>query len=95
MAKKTKSENWRVTINPDDKYCHYWKDKEYREACGEIISQVKRHVDGIGWMGVERDTVEVCEHCGHGWELDAEGWPTCCQKAIDEVEASETKALPI
>lgn len=66
-------------------------EKDIIERCEEIIEQVKRHVDNVGYVGVEFDSEEQCPFCGYNWEAacDGTGAPGCCQKAIDEYEKSE------
>lgn len=96
MAKITKIENWRVVIEPDDKWTR-WNDREYREACEEILSMAKRHIDGIGSATIEFDKVEICGFCKHQWEIDPDdGLPCCCDKAQEEFKANEKPdRLPI
>lgn len=66
-------------------------EHDIRERCEEIIEQAKRHVDNIGWMGIECDEEQLCPFCGWNWEnaCDETGAPGCCQAAIDEYEKSE------
>lgn len=67
-------------------------EKNYQERCEEIIDQVKRHVDNVGWIGIEKDEKEICSHCGRIWEVSEDdsdpefpkGTPLCCGKAIEE-----------
>ena len=66
--------------------------KDYEIRCEEIVDQVKRHVDNVGWVGIESDTEEVCSHCGSDWhvstdDMDPEfptGTPYCCDRAVEE-----------
>lgn len=83
MAKTTQKTNWRVVIEPDDKY-RRWDERGYREACEEILAQVKRHVDDNQYARVEFDTEEACEFCKYTWETEESGEPVCCGKAIEE-----------
>lgn len=67
-------------------------EKNYQQRCEEIIDQIKRHVDNVGWIGIQADENEICSHCGHSWDVseddsDSEfpkGTPLCCGKAIEE-----------
>lgn len=69
--------------------------KDYEERCEEIIDQVKRHVDNVGWIGIECDSKEVCSHCGCNWDVldndsDPEypkGTPLCCNRAVEEFKS--------
>ncbi len=33
----------------------------------------------------------TCEFCGYEWDIDAEGCPCCCEKAINEWEANKER----
>jgi methionyl-tRNA synthetase len=41
--------------------------EEEMAICEDIIQQIKRHVDDIGSVYLERDSELVCEHCGAYW----------------------------
>lgn len=70
-------------------------EKEYQERCEEMADQVKRHVDNVGYVGVECDTEEVCSHCGFHWEVSVDdsdpeypkGTPLCCGRAFEEFKS--------
>ena len=64
---------------------------EYKELCEDMIDQIKRHVDGIGWVGVEEVTEDVCEFCGYNWTEgdDSPHNGGCCAKDGDVYEALE------
>lgn len=59
--------------------------EELQSRCEEIVSQVKRHVDEVGWVGIECDEEQQCPFCGYNWEsaCDENGEPGCCRAAID------------
>jgi len=67
-------------------------EKDYQERCEEISKEIKRHVENVQGCGIEFDSEEVCEFCGHEWDVSLDdsdpdypkGCPLCCQKAIDE-----------
>lgn len=69
--------------------------KDYEKRCEEIIDQVKRHVDNVGYVGIENDSSERCSHCGNDWDVlpdDSDpdwpkGTPVCCDKAIQEFKS--------
>ena len=71
--------------------------KDYEERCEEIVEQVKRHVNNVGWIGIESDTEEVCSHCGNTWDVSPDdsdpnypkGTPLCCNRAIEEFKANK------
>jgi len=108
MAKKIIKENFRVVIEPkglgdfglawasDSIGCSDEEEraKMYERRCRDIVAQVKRHIDNIGWIGVEYDVREICEYCGNEWEVNQDpndpdwelGQPLCCDKAIEEWE---------
>lgn len=64
-------------------------EKDYIARCEEIKDQIKRHVDNVRSVEIDYDTQEICSHCGYEWELDEDGVPTCCNKAIEELEAQK------
>lgn len=69
-------------------------ERDYRDRCEEIASEIKRHVKNVGWINVEHDTDVKCSLCGREWEesLDdsvpdcPKGSPLCCEAAIKEWE---------
>jgi hypothetical protein len=65
--------------------------EELMRRCKDIVEQVKRHVDGIGWVGIENDEEQQCPFCNYNWEnaCDENGAPGCCQAAVDEYERPE------
>lgn len=85
MKEKTK-ENFRVEVEPALRYLINPKEEYVMNICNSIKNQVLRHVDEVGCVRVVWDTLSTCEHCGYGWEIDKEGMPVCCIKAIDEWE---------
>lgn len=40
-------------------------------------------------LSVERIYEDQCEYCLYHWEVDENGCPVCCQKAMDEWEEHE------
>ncbi len=84
--KKTKRENMRVVVEPDMRYMCNPKEEYVKNICETIKQQITRHADEIGDIYIEWDTLVECEYCGWGWELDGEGIPVCCNKAIEEWE---------
>lgn len=65
--------------------------EELMSRCEEIVAQATRHVDEIGWIGIEHDTEQRCPFCRRNWEsaCDENGEPNCCQAAIDEYNKPE------
>jgi len=67
--------------------------KYWRNAAEEIVRAANRHLrdenhfKSVSWTFV--NSRDVCSHCGYDWEVDDEGYPCCCQKAIEEFEASK------
>ena len=56
------------------------RQREYAQACDEIAQQIRRHVDGVGGVAVEYDTLRECEHCGDRWTEDSADYNGgCCQ----------------
>ena len=44
-------------------------------------------------LDVIRDKAIVCEHCGYDWEVDDDGCPACCDKAVEEWESEQTASI--
>lgn len=59
-------------------------EKGYRDACKDIVTEVKRHIDGVDSVYVDCDVREECEHCGWIWKPDAKGLNGCCDKEVQE-----------
>ena len=75
---------------PSIPWYEYRGDIEKRAKCLERWSKdfeefVRDHrsQDPIG-LNVIRIYEDQCSHCGKDWDLDGDGVPGCCQKAIDE-----------
>lgn len=89
--KINRTSNYRVVVYVDDCYMSH---SQMLQELQRIKSQIERHVDGCSGRnayGVQTEyTVEhVCSFCGYRWELDDEGIPCCCDKAIKEFELQE------
>ena len=54
-------------------------ERMYRERCEEIVSQIKRHCDDVGYIEVKFDQPDVCEFCGADW-TEAGTYNGCCHK---------------
>jgi hypothetical protein len=65
--------------------------KEMQSLASEFNDFVRDH-RSMDWvtLEVEKEYQDQCEHCGYEWEVDAEGVPVCCDKAIEE----HTQLLP-
>lgn len=106
MGKSTKQENYRVVIEPrglgqfgnismsDRMFCSDEADRQnqYRQACNEIADQVERHVDGVGYVSVESDTVDECAHCGSRWTEDSSEYNGGCCEKDQQAEDARTAA---
>lgn len=88
MSYELKFTNYRVTVEPESYPSMLSPDERDKNACDAIVQQIKRHVDGWGYVRVDRDAYRVCSHCGY--EAGTEEWEKygktieCCQEAIDE-----------
>lgn len=60
-------------------------EDDYNERCQEIVDQIKRHVDNIGYVNIEYDTQIICSHCHRDWDEDEDGIPCCCDMAQKEI----------
>ena len=65
------------------------------EWAKELVEFIRDHRsrDDLG-LTVKRIYEDQCSHCGYTWEVDDEGCPVCCNKAVAEWEA-EKSVLPI
>lgn len=96
MGKKlSKKSNFRVVIHPrslgnlglmivPDSMISSNAELEYEKLCNEISNQVRRHIDGVGFVEVDFDREYVCEHCGYKWTEDGDKYNGgCCDKDED------------
>lgn len=88
MSRKVIQENFRVEITP--KCPRFLREyectaQEWLDACKEIESQVRRHVDGWGSVNICSDSIPVCSNCGSSWTEgeSSEHNGGCC--SVDEV----------
>ena len=84
--KIVRRDNIHVVVEPDLRYLRNPKESYVDNICKTIVQQVRRHIDETGQVYIHWDSIEECEFCGYRWELDENGCPVCCQKAIDEWE---------
>lgn len=55
--------------------------ERYKELCEEISDDVKRHVDNVGFVSVEKDVSHVCEYCESIWSEDSDDYNGgCCDE---------------
>jgi len=55
-----------------------------------ISTAILSRVDDVAAADVVWDTTLRCPYCNIHWELDANGFPTCCENAVDEWTGKET-----
>lgn len=66
-------------------------EKEYQERCEEIIADIRRHVDSVGFTEIEFDQDSVCEHCGSVWTEESDQYNGgCCSKDEDSAPEAVT-----
>ena len=64
-------------IEPDDNK----RNAMYKQACEDLVPQIKRHVDGVTGVAVICDNDPICQHCGAHWtERDHNYNGGCCDK---------------
>lgn len=84
MAKKVAYENFRVSVYPDSPWIardEATRLRHERELCDEIKKEVRRHINNIGVVSVDFDTVKTCEHCGSAWTEESNAYNGgCCDK---------------
>jgi len=107
MPKKAHRENFRVEVyprNPGDFGCGSISgctqtEKEWEQACQDILDQIKRHVDGLPHRhavgDVVWDTIGVCSFCDRSWTEDSDKYNGgCCDEDEDgNPERSEGATL--
>lgn len=87
MSKKRIRENFRVEITPRDLYIGARTEQQSVDACEQIASQVKRHIDDIGGVYAQWDSKEVCEFCGGRWTEDGDYNGGCCDRDVAAEDA--------
>ena len=86
--KLTKEINYRVVIDvPQHRWIDSKKTQENHERlmydeCRQLVDDIKRHIDTEEKPTIESTT--VCKFCEYPWEVDTEGRPVCCDKAVSE-----------
>lgn len=62
--------------------------KEYKDICEQIVDDINRHVDNVGYVSVVEETENICEFCGGIWNPDTYGFYKncngCCQREIED-----------
>lgn len=101
MGYKTEKTNFRVVVEPrhpgDFGFASIsgitQSERDWIRDCEEIVSQIKRHVDGISSASCEYDCDLVCEYCGSQWTEGENSTHNggCCHKdcEIYEKESAE------
>lgn len=74
-----------LRVDPGPYYIGNPSEETIETDCEDIKRQMKRHVDGYQYCGVNWTDLEVCSFCGEEWEEDEEG-PLCCKRAVKEWE---------
>lgn len=66
-------------------------EQKYRKRCEQIVEDIRKHVDCVGFVEIQHDTDAVCSFCNTDWnQACCDGVPNCCQEAIDEHNRSLT-----
>ena len=98
MSKKTVYSDYRVVVRPraagDYGYASIGgvdhTPEEELALCREIEQEIIRHVDGTssGYITIEYDTDDICEHCGWTWtEGNSPHNGGCCAIDCDVMES--------
>ena len=94
-----------IDLDIDKCYRGFWPSRreeykkmtpdKWRDRAESLIEEVKRHVsyhENYSGVSFRYDNLrDACSHCGCDWELDEEGLPVCCQKAIDETNMEKSQ----
>jgi hypothetical protein len=104
--KVTYQENYRVVVEPrglGNFGCVHMSDglierdpqkraARYKDLCESIKDDIKRHVDDVGSVYIESDTVKECSHCGSTWSEKSDQYNGGCCDA-DQVPCDAVEAL--
>lgn len=88
----SKKRYYRVVVDPQRSVFGFTRldggDME-RKKCEEIVADIKRHVDNIGYCNVEVESAS-CEYCGADWTEAGDDYNGgCCDR--DEEMRKEAK----
>jgi len=75
-----------------DPALYFDSPRNWEDAAEDLEELLKEH-DAFSKHRVtlEREEFDVCSFCGCDWEVDEEGTPVCCEKAVAEHEAEEER----
>lgn len=91
--KKTRPMNYRLTYYPED---NQWNSDEEALDLKDLKSlraEIFEHIPTSRSQGkhdggnIEYDTYDYCEFCNRKWDVDDDGCPGCCNKAMEEWNA--------
>jgi methionyl-tRNA synthetase len=88
MASKKNITGYHVAIEPKQHYMHRWSEEDklndQKNVCKDMIQQINRHVDEVGYIDLIEEAEMVCEHCGSMWsERESSYNGGCCDKDIE------------
>lgn len=90
MSKVKVTSNHRVEIPIDNFIRGYGRrtldDNEIQNKANIIIAQIKRHIDIDNSPIYLYDVDFICSYCGYVWDVDEDGCPYCCDRAMYEWE---------
>jgi hypothetical protein len=84
MGKVVRNINYRVVVDPRHPawydFCRGDADYErhFKKTCENIVEQIKRHVDDVGFIEIKHDVVATCEYCERPWTEDDPNYNQCC-----------------
>lgn len=67
-------------------------EREMQDRCGEMIADMKRHIDNFGSARIEFDQEHICEHCGSIWTEAGSEYNGGCCSSDEEAEEERAKA---
>ena len=77
-------ENFRLVVEPRTGYVWQPTPKDFEAICETIRAEIKRHVNDVGYIGIEYDMPAICEFCGHSWTEDSTTFNGgCCDKDLE------------
>lgn len=80
MSKRTVVIGYHVVVEPA-KYFWGIHLNDLKERCSEIVTDIKRHVDGVKFAHIVDEEEYSCEHCGNIWTGESDMYNGgCCDE---------------
>jgi hypothetical protein len=84
-------DDYRVVVDvPLPRWGDDTHDRMVRE-CSKMVAEIRRHTECEGSVVARWRHTTVCKLCGDTWEVDANGYPWCCNAAQTWADANAIK----